>query len=980
MKPKPANRLALLALATLLGASVQSASAAALYWNPVPLSNSWDASSTFWSATSGGSPTSAWVASSDAVFDRSGAYTVNLAVAQTAGAVIVSNGTVTFSGSAVSANSVSIAAGSTLNTTGDRIAKSGTTAVTVDGTLDLTAGGFSGGHYIQLGGGGTVIGGFRHSGDAVFAGNLQDVSVSNRAAILWNGGTGGTLALSGNNSGMTGDVILGVANSVVKLNSANALGSSTYLRFESGAGANLVELAAADFTRASSATSNSTSNGGLNWAGTNAGFYATGADRNLTLVTIPGGATPASLIWGTNGLTASTVVLGAPAATNTLTWTNDIDLNLATRTINVGDGSADVDAALSGVLSGTGVSKLNKSGAGVLLLSNANTFAGGVSIADSQTTQNPLRISNAAALGTGTLTIGGGGNNDKSRLEVIGGITITNTIAGMASRATTAPNFINLGGNNTITSSISSGAGGAQATFQSDAGTLTLSGAINARQVNLTGAGNGVFSNNTFNLGTNNVTKSGTGTWVLKGTAAYSGTTTVSEGSLVAQKTTQLALGTGNVAISGGANLTIQDHAGGGQLAYANNFTVEGSGVNGGGVLGFYNSGAFDLSGTVAISNGATFRTDPVNQNFTINFTNVISGTDGLTFFAQGSTTGGVPRFTLTGASTYSGDTTLTSSGLNTAPFRLTVSGGDDRLPTGTQVIFGGAPAGSPAGTFNKSVTLALDGVSQQIAGLVTANSPAAAGGYRIIGASTTASTLVVNNPSAVAFSGVIGGTGTNENNIGLTKTGAGTLTLTGANTYAGPTLVTGGTLSLSSASLDDASAVTVATGAFLNLAYSGTDVVASLKLGGVPKPSGIYDSTNSGGRITGSGKIQVVGAVANSYSTWADSFTSPPLSDKSSGADPDNDGLTNLVEYALGSDPRVSNPSAGTLSGGTLSFTKGSEAFANGDITYEIEQSTNLGGWSVVVPNAPLQPSISYVLPTGQSKEFARLKITRIP
>jgi autotransporter-associated beta strand protein len=45
------------------------------------------------------------------------------------------------------------------------------------------------------------------------------------------------------------------------------------------------------------------------------------------------------------------------------------------------------------------------------------------------------------------------------------------------------------------------------------------------------------------------------------------------------------------------------------------------------------------------------------------------------------------------------------------------------------------------------------------------------------------------NDNTSTTFSGVISGTG------GLVKIGAGTLTLTGANTYTGPTIVSGGML-----------------------------------------------------------------------------------------------------------------------------------------------------------------------------------------
>ena len=201
-------------------------------------------------------------------------------------------------------------------------------------------------------------------------------------------------------------------------------------------------------------------------------------------------------------------------------------------------------------------------------------------------------------------------------------------------------------------------------------------------------------------------------------------------------------------------------------------------------------------------------------------------------------------------------------------------------------------------------------------------------------------------------------------------------------NAYAGNTTITAGTLVLEQPGLSDTGTVSIVGGASLDL-LGGNDIVGGLVLNGVMKGPGIYGAGNSGGLITGDGTLEVVGAPAGSFITFMDTFPGLSAGDKLPSADPDRDGITNLVEYALsGFDPTLPNSLAGSLSGGTLSFSKRDEAVTNNDISYIIETSINLGNapgdWTNASPVVNDSTTASYVLPTGLGKVFARLRIVK--
>jgi autotransporter-associated beta strand protein len=110
-----------------------------------------------------------------------------------------------------------------------------------------------------------------------------------------------------------------------------------------------------------------------------------------------------------------------------------------------------------------------------------------------------------------------------------------------------------------------------------------------------------------------------------------------------------------------------------------------------------------------------------------------------------------------------------------------------------------------------------------------------------IVGGNAAASTLTLNLSADATFSGKLGGTGTNENNLAFVKQGSNTLTLSGLNTYTGATTVNAGALKAGVATtgaggaFGNNSAVTLADVSGANLDTTGfNNSIGSLAGGGV--------------------------------------------------------------------------------------------------------------------------------------------------
>ena len=400
------------------------------------------------------------------------------------------------------------------------------------------------------------------------------------------------------------------------------------------------------------------------------------------------------------------------AGADNLTFSNAFALNAAGGTVDT-NGNTLTLAGLIGNGNGAGV--LTKIGAGMLILSSANTYGGGTVL-----NGGTLRVEQNQALGSGPLAILG------SSLDYANGITIANTIDLQH-----------------------------DATLNVDAGTATQAGTI--------GQTGGPFG----------LTKTGTGTLILAGASTYLGATNVNAGTLRSGAVNMFSPSSAfNVAAGAVLDLnnfsqTIGSLAGAGNVALgaatltaggSNASTVFSGVIAGAGSLVKTGSGMLTLSGANTYSGGTTLAQGTLRlENSNALGTGALTTTGSVVDYANGVTIAnaiivnsnstqlqvlagsaiqsgaiselngprplekiGAGTLVLTAANTYTGTTTVSADTLAVA------AGGSIAGPT----------------TVGSGATLVVDGTA---AG-VTVNAGGTLGGTGTTGSATINGTLAPGN------------------------------------------------------------------------------------------------------------------------------------------------------------------------------------------------------------------------------------------
>ncbi|EBQ9178646.1 AIDA autotransporter-like protein ShdA [Salmonella enterica subsp. enterica serovar Kentucky] len=612
----------------------------------------------------------------------------------------------------------------------------------------------------------------------------------------------------------------------------------------------------------------------------------------------------------------------------TLTWYADRDNAAidAHGTFNLADAddSFTVNTVLEDVDANSGWNgqSLTKTGAGTLILNAENTYTGSTTISE-----GTLIATNVEALGTGNVT-------DNATLEMNTGGDFDNAISGSGQVVKSGDKTLTLSGANSYTG-----------------GTTISGGTLVASNVEALGTGDitdnatlelnagGDFANNIG--GTGSVVKSGDKTLTLSGSNTYTGGTTISGGTLVA--TNVEALGTGNVT----DNATLELSTGG---DFANNIGGTGSVVKSGDETltlsgaNSYTGGTTISGGTLVASNVEALGTGDVTDNATLelntggDFDNAISGSGQVV-------KSGDKTLTLSGANSYSGATTISGGTLVATNVDALGSGDvtdDATLELNTGGTFDNAISGSGQVVKSGDETLTLSGTNTYSGGTLISGGTLVASNVEALGTGDVTNDAVLELNTGGTFDNAISGSGQ------VVKSGDKMLTLSGANSYSGGTLISDGTLvasnveALGSGDVTNDAVLELNTGGTFDNVISGSGKVEksgddALTLSG--------SNTYTGGTLISGGTLVASNVEALGTGDVTDNAT---LALNAGGDFTNNIGGTGRVEKS--GDQTLTLSGSNTYTGGTL-ISSGTlvatsvDALGTGNVTNNATLALNTGG-----------------------------------
>jgi autotransporter-associated beta strand protein/predicted outer membrane repeat protein len=509
---------------------------------------------------------------------------------------------------------------------------------------------------------------------------------------------------------------------------------------------------------------------------------------------------------GVNGLGAIQSFVGLNSITHPITISDDTTIGSVAQLdlsgINgvnknlafTGDGTVKVTGVVD-----LGMGSMTFEGPGSVTLKNSSVTSGAT------VNGGVLSIENEQALGSNQAKILNG------QLEIAGNLSLINQVT-LGAQNSFGEIKLKLGEANLMGPIALNN----DANIEAVEGLLTIaSGITGTHAVNFKGDGD-IHVNGTIQ--TTSVSYEGDGTLTLSANNRYTGATSVIQGVLVAEHNS--ALSSSQATVYSGGELQLK-----GGIAIANDLILSGSGVDD---LGALNS----ESGNNSCSGSITIAADTTIGSTSSLALNTIRGAHELNFVGAGNTT---ISGSILGASdvSFEGPGTLTLQSNNSIG-NIVVKGGvlnvqnSRSLGTGDAVIDHGELKLEGNGLlFNNPLTLGTSNSSGDLTNVSGSNEYS--GPITIESDSmihTNGGLLKLSGPitgsSSLLFSGVGQAVVSAPINIGsgfIDQDGPGILTLSSANTYAGGTIISGGTIKVMDSSALGSGPVTIEQGGQLELA-----------------------------------------------------------------------------------------------------------------------------------------------------------------